>query len=155
MPPKTLVLGLGNPILGDDGVGWKVAEAVQAIVHQSVEVDCASLGGLSLMERMLGYSRVILIDCMQTGRLPLGEVRSLPLEQLENPSAGHTASAHDTSLMTALQAARSMGGQVPSRIDVVTIEVKLSFDFSESLSPEVAAAVPLATREVLKLLDLA
>lgn len=152
---KTLVLGLGNSILGDDGVGWKVAEAVQAIVHGSVEVDWASLGGLSLMERMVGYPYVIIIDCMETGLSPVGTVRSLPLAELENPSAGHTASAHDTSLITALKTAHAMGAHIPFRVMVVTIEAKLSYEFSESLTPEIAAAVPVATREVLKLLDLA
>jgi len=151
---KTLVLGLGNPILGDDGVGWKVAEAVEAIVCKTVEVDCASLGGLSLMERMLGYSYVILIDCMETGLFPIGAVRSFPLAELENPSTGHSASAHDTSLITALKTAHAMGANIPFRVDIVAIEAKLSYDFGETLSPEIAAAVPVATREVLKLLDL-
>ncbi len=157
MTPRTLLLGLGNPILGDDGVGWRVAEAVQTrlgTLNAPVEVDFASLGGLSLMERMLGYERVILVDCLQTGDAPVGAVRSMPLSDLANPTAGHSASAHDTSLITALEAAKTMGSEIPSRVDVVTIEAKDTFDFSEQLSPEIAAAVPVATQEVLKLLDL-
>jgi hydrogenase maturation protease len=153
---KTLILGLGNPILGDDGVGWKVAEAVQlrtALGKSSPVVDFASLGGLSLMERMLGYSHVILIDCLETGNAPVGQVRSMRLADLEDPTAGHSASAHDTSLITALQTAQAMGAEVPARVDVVTIEAKLSLDFTESLSPEIAAAVPIATEEVMKLLE--
>jgi Ni,Fe-hydrogenase maturation factor len=53
---KTLVIGLGNPILGDDGVGWVVAREVEDRLPQMdhpVEVDCLSLGGLSLMELTL------------------------------------------------------------------------------------------------------
>jgi hydrogenase maturation protease len=152
----TLVLGLGNPILGDDGVGWKVAEEIQSRLgtfDTPVEVEFASLGGLSLMERMLGYSRVILIDCMETGQAAVGTVRVLLLAELEDPMAGHSASAHDASLITALQAAEAMGADVPKRVDVVTIEAKQSFDFSEELSPEIAAAVPVAAKEVIRLLD--
>jgi hydrogenase maturation protease len=154
---KTLVLGLGNPILGDDGVGWKVAEAVNALLgtmSARVEVEFASLGGLSLMERMLGYARAILVDSMETGRDPVGTVRVLALADLEDPMSGHSASAHDASLITALKAAESMGESVPARVDLVTIEARLSFDFTEVLSPEIAAAVPIAAAEVLKLLDL-
>ena len=154
---KTLVLGLGNPILGDDGVGWKVAQAVKTqleLTGTDIEVDFASLGGLSLMERMLGYSRAILVDFMETGRDPVGTVRVLSLAELENPMAGHSASAHDASLITALQAAQSMGAEVPARVDLVTIEARLSYEFSEDLSPVIAAAVPVATAEVLKLLGL-
>lgn len=155
MKSSILVLGLGNPILGDDGVGWRVAEAVQARLAglpPAVEVDFASLGGLSLMERMLGYLHVILVDCMETGAAPLGSVRSMQLADLVDPTAGHSASAHDTSLLTALEAARSMGAAVPSRVDVVAIEARTSYDFSEELSPEIQAAVPIATEEVLSLL---
>ncbi len=157
MPPQTLILGLGNPILGDDGVGWKVAEAVQtrlSTLHAPAEVDFASLGGLSLMERMLGYEHVILIDCIETGRVLPGTVRGFPLTALENPMAGHTASAHDASLLTALQAAQAAGAEVPLRVDVVAIEARVTYEFSEQLSPEIAAAVPVATEEVLRLLGL-
>lgn len=152
---KTLVLGLGNPILGDDGVGWKVAEAVQSeIVNQKseLEVDFASLGGLSLMERMLGYEHVILIDSIETGQAPVGTLRTFPLAALENPMAGHTASAHDASLLTALRAAQELGADVPAMVDIVAIEARQTYDFTEELTPEVAAAVPAATRQVLKLL---
>ena len=152
---KTLIIGLGNPILGDDGVGWKVANQLTAIIDpdSSVEIDCASLGGLSLMERMLGYQRVIVIDSMETGQSPEGCVKVFPLAALENPLAGHSASAHDASLMTALQAAQSIGAEVPSRVDVVAIETKNVYDFSDNLSPEIERAVPLAAEAVLKLLD--
>ncbi|HEX8990651.1 MAG TPA: hydrogenase maturation protease [Anaerolineales bacterium] len=157
MKSNALVLGLGNPILGDDGVGWKVAQAVQARLadlRSAVEVDFASLGGLSLMERMLGYQHVILVDCMETGTAPIGSVRSMQLADLADPTAGHSASAHDTSLITALETALSMNADVPPRVDVVAIEAHTSYDFSEDLSPEIQAAVPAATEQVLRLLDL-
>ena len=151
---KTLVIGLGNPILGDDGVGWKVIEELTALLHSdpSVETDCASLGGLSLMERMLGYERVIVIDSMETGQRPEGSVSVFPLTDLGNPYAGHSASVHDASLMTALQAAKSMGTQVPSRVEIVAIEIKNTYNFSDRLSHPIEKAVPLAIDEVLKLL---
>ena len=154
---KTLVIGLGNPILGDDGVGWKVAEAISrqlpvASNQSSIEVDCASLGGLSLMERMLGYQRVILVDSMESGQGTVGSVRVFPLLALPNPMASHSASAHDTSLMAALQVAQAMGADVPERVDVVAIESKNTCDFSEELSPKVAAAVPVAAHKILDLL---
>ena len=99
---KTLVVGLGNPILGDDGVGWKVAEAVKErldtetgfrlpvrpsnskTIHylSPVEVECLSLGGLSLMEHLLGYERAIIVDSMETGQGQVGSVRTFPLASL-------------------------------------------------------------------------
>ena len=152
---RILVLGLGNPILGDDGVGWRVAEEVRLALRdsgQGVEIDWVSLGGLSLMERILGYAYVIIIDSIETGRHPVGRVSSFPLEALDDRASGHTASAHDTSLLTALEAARAMGEPVPTSIEVVAVEARQTFDFSEQLTAEVEAAVPVATRKVMELI---
>jgi hydrogenase maturation protease len=152
---RTLIIGLGNPILGDDGVGWKVAETLSSVVGSkpSVEIDTAALGGLSLMERLLGYERVILVDSMETGQGPVGSVRTFPLASLTDPVAGHSSSTHDTSLATALKTAESVGAEVPKQVDVVAVEAQNVYDFSEELSPPVAAAVPEAVRAVLDLLQ--
>lgn len=150
---KTLILGLGNPILGDDGVGWRVAQEVQARLDGKgdVEVDCLSLGGLRLMERMIGYERVILIDSLVTSSPTPGRVHVLSLSDLPDPSTGHTTSAHDVSLQTALQMAVKMGFPIPQEVWVVGVEVIPTLDFSESLSPEVEAAIPQAWRAVQEL----
>ncbi len=160
---RTLVVGLGNPILGDDGVGWKIAEKIQEALNnpqssignaQSVEVDCFSLGGLSLMERLIGYTRVILVDAIHTGQKPVGSIGVLPLGNLPDYSAGHTTAAHDTSLRTALNVGRSMGVSLPNddNVIVVAIEAENVYDFSEKLSPSVESAVPVAVEKVIELL---
>ncbi len=153
---RTLVLGLGNPILGDDGVGWRVVEAVASCALPSqVEVDRCSLGGLSLMERMSGYERVILVDAIYTGEQPPGSIRCFTLAELPDRSVGHTTSAHDTSLRNALNVGRSMGIALPEEeyVTIVAIEAERVYDFSEELSPAVAAAVPEAVHLVLRCLE--
>ena len=161
---KTLIIGLGNPILGDDGVGWVVAEQVRAALSnpqsqilnpQSIEVDCASLGGLSLMERLTDAERVILVDAIFTGTQPVGTVSRFLLDELPDLSAGHSASAHDTSLRNALHVGRDMDILLPKDEDVtiVTIEADNVYDFSQELSPAVAAAVPVALKSVLELIN--
>ncbi|MCJ7584256.1 MAG: hydrogenase maturation protease [Anaerolineales bacterium] len=153
---KTIVIGLGNPILGDDGVGWRVAEEIAKVTagRPQVEIDCASLGGLSLMERLTGYERVILIDAIFTGKKPLGSVTTFALDSLPDLTAGHSASAHDTSLRTALNVGRSMNLPLPEddQVLVVAIEAQKVYDFSQELSPAVSAAVPLAIEATLELL---
>ncbi|CAG0946536.1 hydrogenase maturation protease [Anaerolineae bacterium] len=156
---KTLVVGLGNPILGDDGVGWKVAQAVETqlsnvqLPTSSIEVDCAALGGLSLMERMVGYERAIVIDSIGSGQHALGEVYHFDLDDLYDPSAGHTTAVHDMSLMTALKLGRSMGAELPKQITVVAVESPYTYDFTEELTPPVQAAVPVAAQTVIDLLN--
>jgi hydrogenase maturation protease len=161
-----LVIGLGNPILGDDGVGWKVAEAVAQKIDQqphppvgrpgksAVEVDCLAIGGLGLMERMVGYRRAILIDAINSHSQPNGTVSIFPLEALPNRAAGHLFSAHDTTLQNALAVGRAMGADLPVEVTVVSIEAENVYDFGEALSPAVSAAVPQAAQAVLDLLGL-
>jgi hydrogenase maturation protease len=150
---NTLVIGLGNPILGDDGVGWRVAEEVarQTATNPAVEVDCVALGGLSLMERLTGAERVILIDAIYTGTKPLGTLSHFTLNELPDLSAGHSASAHDTSLRNALNVGRSMNIPLPAdeHVLIVAIETKNIYDFTQELSAPVAAAVPQAVTLVL------
>ncbi len=150
---KTLVMGLGNPILGDDGIGWVVANAVREHVPEDVEVDCLSLGGLSLMERLIGYDRVIIIDSIQTRNGRIGQIFVFPLETLPDLSAGHTTAAHDTSLQTAIQLGRQMGADLPADIKIVAIEAERVYEFSDALSPPIAAVVSTATAVVLDALQ--
>jgi len=150
---KTLVVGLGNPILGDDGVGWKVAEEVmtQLLPDTPVVVDCLSLGGLSLMEHLIGYEHAILVDAFALEE-PVGSILVLKLSDLPNYSAFHTTSAHDTSLQNAIKLGRSMGAPLPDDVMVVGVVTKRVYDFSEELSPPVAEAVPQAAKFVLDML---
>ena len=167
---RWLVVGLGNPILGDDGVGWRVAEEVRHYFQSpisnpqspftrdqslEIEVDSVSLGGLSLMERLVGYERAILIDAISTGQWPVGSVHRFPLDALPDSAAGHSASAHDASLQTALKLGRAMGAPLPpiGEIVVVAVEARSVYDFGEALTPPVAAAVPRAVEMVVETLS--
>ena len=149
---KTLVLGLGNPILTDDGVGVWVAEAVRKALppDSPVEICEISVGGLRLMERMLGYERVILVDAFQPGHGEAGSFRRLTYQELQAGSpTQHTACAHDTSVVTALEAADRMGLPVPREIVIFAIAVEDVMDFGETPTPAVAAAIPRVAAAVL------
>ena len=114
---KTIIIGLGNPILGDDGVGWRVVEALKERVEaQGVETDMLASGGIGLMERLVGYERAIIVDAIATGSFPTGSVRVFPLEALENSFAGHLGSAHESNLQTALQVGRDLGASLPDQV---------------------------------------
>jgi hydrogenase maturation protease len=151
---KTLVVGLGNPILGDDGIGWQIAQELQKAqgIPSSVTIECLALGGISLMEALIGYDRAILIDAIITRQAPIGSVHCYKLENLPNLTSGHMTSAHDTSLVNALTMGRSLGAQLPEDISVVTIESQKIFEFSEEMTSEVSAAVPQALRIIQNLL---
>lgn len=146
----TLIVGLGNHLLGDDGVGWRVAEQIKTAllsVHEAVDVDCLSVGGLRLMERLTGYERVIVIDATTNGRTPIGSVSQVtlgdPLDLID--------SAHGATLQSALRLGRALGVDLPKTIVIVGIEAEITFDFTEVLTPAIAEAVPRTVQLVLDL----
>jgi hydrogenase maturation protease len=149
----TLVVGLGNPLLGDDGVGWRAAEQIERqvrLLEYPVEVDCLATGGLSLMERLIGYQHVILIDAIFSGRVPVGSIQCLTLDDLPDLAAGHLSSAHDTTLPTAFGVGRALGVPLPDDVAIVAVETAPTFDFAETLTPPVAAAVSPVTQLVIE-----
>ncbi len=150
---KTLIVGLGNPILGDDGVGWKVAEEICKHLPDDlrVDVECLSLGGISLMEHLIGYDRVVIVDAFETDAMA-GSISVLKLSQLPNYSAYHITSIHDTSLQKAMELGREMGAHLPEDVVIVGITTDRIRDFSEELSPPVARMVPCVVKIVLDLL---
>jgi hydrogenase maturation protease len=148
---KTIVIGLGNPILGDDGVGWRVAEDVRLQLDPDlhVDVDYLSLGGISLMEHLVGYERVILIDAFLSDEEP-GAIHVARLDEIPNYSAFHITNAHDTSLQNAMKLGRDLGAQLPEDVIVVGISIRRAYDFSEELSPPVAAVISQAVQIVVE-----
>jgi hydrogenase maturation protease len=155
---KTLVVGLGNPILGDDGAGWAVVEAVERLLEKQAKEQpgldfiCLSVGGLSLMEHLIGYDRAIIIDAINLQQDPAGTVYCFPLEELPSHAAGHMTSSHDTTLQNALEMGRTMGAHLPESIAVIGIESPNVYDFSDQLTPPIAVAIPEAARLVWEVL---
>ncbi len=157
----TLIIGLGNPILGDDGVGWLVVQKFEENFKSldvsdtclDIEIDYLSLGGLSLMERMAGYRDVILVDSIVTGENPIGTIYSLPLNSLPNFSSGHSTSAHDTSLATALELGRKMGLDLPEEVWVVGVEAENIYEFSEEISPAIRSVVADAAQLLMDIVQ--
>lgn len=152
-----LVIGLGNPILGDDAVGWVVVRKVQEEIHDrsDLEFDYLSLGGLSLMERLVGYKQVVLVDSFLDKDLQPGQVLFGKLDTFIEKTAGHSTSAHDTSLQNALKLGRKINIDLPDdqEISVVAIVSQKVYDFTEELTPAILEAVPKAVNLVKKFID--
>jgi hydrogenase maturation protease len=153
-PAGVIVVGLGNPVLGDDGVGWRVADEVERRLADApgVTVERLGVGGIRLMEVVSDYEAAVLVDAAEFPGRPAGEVRAWRLDEIEFHAGGHLDSIHDASLETALDLGRQMGVALPDRIDVVTVQARSTDVFSEELSLEVEAAVPVAADAVMRLL---
>ena len=141
----------------DDGVGVKVAYELDKVIdpksHPDLTITEASAGGLRLMEAMLGYERVILIDAflLNEAKTRPGHIHRMTLDELRSISpTQHSTSAHDTSLVTALEAAQRTGYITPSEVIIYAVEVENILEFGETPTPAVAAAIPLVTQMVLE-----
>lgn len=150
---KTLVIGLGNPLVTDDSAGLRVIERLRTLLgdRPDVTVDEDYWGGLRLMERMIGFDRVVVVDAICTGAAP-GTIHRLKTSDLPTQ---RSASAHDVNLPTALAFGRQAGVALPTddQIVLVGIEADDVVNFSETCTPAVEAAVPVAVREVLETLN--
>jgi len=145
---KTLVLGLGNPILGDDSVGLRVTRALEGVLNkEQVTIMEASLAGLNLLELLVDFKKAIIIDAIQTGEGKVGQVYRLEPEAFN--ATRHTASPHDVNFATALELGNRLGLALPQQIVIFAIEVENVTSFSEKCTPEVERAIPVVADMVM------
>jgi hydrogenase maturation protease len=138
---RTLVLGLGNPILSDDGIGCRVALALkEKLKEPEIDVMEASLAGLDFLDVLAPYDRAIIIDAIQTKEGTPGQIYRLEPEILS--STCHASTPHDVNFATAIELGKQLGLPLPQQIIIFAVEVKDVTSFSEACTPEVAAAIP-------------
>jgi hydrogenase maturation protease len=146
---KTLILGLGNPILTDDAVGFAVVDEVRRHLDGTdVTVQQASAGGLGLLELMLGYDKVVIVDAIQTGTSEPGRIHRLAPDEFSGSL--RSISTHDVTLATALELGRQLHKDIPKEIIILAIEAADVDSFGEDLTPRVATAVPGVVELVLQ-----
>ncbi len=135
-----LILGLGNPLQGDDGIGCRVAQALeQHALPDHVEVLDGGTPGIGLINLFEGRERVIIIDAAEIGQEPGTVVRFRP-EEVSLTGSTQRFSLHRTGVADALNLARALSIQLP---EIVVFGVQPArVDWSDTLSPAVQAAVP-------------
>lgn len=148
---KTLIVGLGNTILSDDGVGIYVAKKLREILtEQQATIIEASISGLSLLDLLMGYNKVIIIDAIQFAKGKAGQIYRL--EPNSFSSSLHSTSPHDIDLTTALEFGRQLKLPVPEEIIFFAIEAADISTFSEECTPKVLQSidkcVEMVAREV-------
>lgn len=150
---KTIIIGLGNPLVTDDSVGLRVVEQLKSRLADRADVEVSEdyWGGLRLMERMIGFDRAIVVDAIQTGAQP-GTIHLLTPDSIPTQ---RSASAHDMNLSTALAFGRKADMHLPedNHIRLVGIEAEDVLNFGEQCTPAVQAVIPQAVEAVIEALD--
>ena len=155
---KTLLLGLGNELYGDDGVGIhivrKIREEAQNLPLGSIPQDdicmeeCA-LSGLALLDIIIGYDRLILVDTIKRQAPVPGKIHLLEEKDIR---AVPGPSPHYISVPQTIEIGRRLGLHVPSTIQVVAVEAKNIYRLGEGLSAEMEAQLLTIIKEVKLLL---
>jgi hydrogenase maturation protease len=145
----SVVVGLGNEIVGDDGIGLHVAEVLQVRLRDTTDIDVVSLpwAGLSLLDVLRGRKRAAIVDCLTSGTRPPGTVVRLDQEGLAG--SVRLNSFHDLGLPTAIALGRRLGWDLPDTIGIWGVEAERAGTFHEGLSPVVVAAVEPLICELL------
>jgi hydrogenase maturation protease len=145
---KTLVLGIGNPILSDDGVGVKVAQEVGKNLNDpQITVSETSAAGLSLLDSIVGYDRVVIIDAIQTKEGQAGQIYLMKPEDFS--VAKHVSSPHQINLVTALELGKMLNLAMPRKMIIFAVEARDIDTFGEKCTPEVEKAIPEVVKMVL------
>ena len=151
---RIAVIGLGSPIMCDDAVGLRVSEAIDALGMDDVDCFQEAIGGLDILPVIHGYSHAIVVDAIQTGEYGPGTV--LLFRESDFDEVITDAATHDVNLPTAIKIGRKMDPEImPETISFVAVEVQDIKTVTETMTPEVEAAVDSAKAAVLHLIETA
>ena len=149
---KGLVLGLGNDILSDDGVGLVVTRRLRESFKDAEHIDFIETNemGLSLLDFLEGYDWAVIVDSIITGEKDPGTLYVFDRDTFIHPRA---VNPHHMGLDEILDMAEKMNISMPSVLQVVAMEVKDPFSFGEELTPEVEKAVPRFISEIRAIIE--
>lgn len=138
---RTAVVGLGNPLHGDDGVGVAVAQWVFRILRHEFSVDLLEWPILDarLAERLIGYRRAVIVDALTDVRGKVGTVRRV---DIAGGSGNPALSLHTAGFHHILALAQMVGMVVPRQIAIYGIVVGKCDEFRQGLSRKIRARVP-------------
>jgi len=148
---RTLVLGIGNPILGDDGIGFHIAqELAKEIKDENIDVKDTSVDGLNLLELIVGYDRLIVIDAIMTEDEKVGEIYRLKPENICEP-ARSAISPHHFNLATTLEIGKRLfPKEIPEEIIVFAVGTQEVTKVTEEMTVKVKKAIPRVVSLILE-----
>lgn len=133
---KTLILGMGNTLLSDDGIGIITKRYLEKRLgnkDNNIDFCETSWGGFRIIDLLRGYNHAIIVDSIKTASKPLGYIHYLqPTDLL--PSL-RLNSYHDINFITALRLAEELGSKIPSTIDIYAVEIVNNNTIREAINP--------------------
>ena len=147
---RTLVLGLGNELAGDDAVGIVAARRLRERLDGDADVVESSASGMALIEVLSGYDRAIIVDAIRSGRQPAGTIVRMDLSEVGDVVA---PSLHQAGLPELAAVAERSSIAFPSETTVLAVEVEDPFTLGAPMTPAVEAAVGELVDRVVRWID--
>ena len=143
---KTLVLGIGNPILSDDAIGIKIAEQLESR-KPGLAVEQTNEAPVALIDLITGYDRLIIIDSIKTEQVKPGELYKLEIDDFN--VSQNIAFSHGMDIATAFEVGRNLGCPMPELVKIYAVEVKDNETFAEECTPEVTQRIPALVEQII------
>jgi hydrogenase maturation protease len=145
--PATLVIGIGNPLRGDDGLGSRALEMLaREDIPEGVELMELGTPGWGLVTTLQDRQRVVIIDAVRMGQKP-GAWRRFSPQEVRFITQDETLSMHEPGLAESLELAQALDW-LPDEIIIYGVE-PTSTGFGSGLSPEVEGAIPTLITNIL------
>ena len=149
---KTLVIGIGNEILTDDGIGPTIVKRLKSDISlKEINFETAYVGGLELLEYIQGYFSVIFIDAIKTRDGIPGTVYQLSPENFN--TTFHLSSIHDVSFLTSIALGKKLGLDMPQFINIIAVEIVEDKVFDENFSPQIQEKYERIYKEVKEITE--
>jgi hydrogenase maturation protease len=148
---STLILGMGNDILKDDGIGPRLLNDL-APNFENPEIQCEIVccGGLEIMEIIKSFDKVIFIDAIHTKDGKPGDIYYFKPSDFQETL--HLSNLHDVGFLTALSLGNSLDMHLPADLHIIAVEIIEDMEFGEELTPELKGKYPEIKKEVAKLI---
>jgi hydrogenase maturation protease len=138
---KVLVLGIGNEILTDDGIGVRLVEDLQKRKFpDEIIFDTGTVGGFEILEMIQGFREVIFLDAIRTNDGKPGDIYHMVLDDFLETL--HLSNLHDVSFIEAIRLGRELGFQLPDIINIFAVEILEDRVFSINFTPEIELLYP-------------
>ncbi|HPQ43022.1 MAG TPA: hydrogenase maturation protease [Syntrophales bacterium] len=136
---KTLILGMGNPILSNDGVGLSIAKMLEGKIPHA-DVASSTMIGLSLFDLIIGYDILFIVDAMTTHDSGIGKLKKI--SECDRQGTLHLFSSHGMDIFELMELGSLCGFKVPRLAAVYGIEIGDEVAFGGTLSPALTKQLP-------------
>lgn len=145
---RTVIIGLGNPLLADDSAGILAARLLRRRLENHPEYTVIELpaGGMRLLDAIAGFDEAVIVDAVAPGAGRPGTIHRLSPADLGE--SWNSTGLHDMDLPTALALGRMLGMQIPGHVVIWGVTGEDMETFSEQPTAAVARAIPELVQHV-------